>query len=187
MRTTLLAVTLLSALGLKTAWAAEDEWQITPRGFAGDLDLKRGYTGVNGSRTDADLVGIGCGIGYLTPMGVVVAAGLDGGGEYDLFGTFDSYSLDQRFVAVGYQFELGNGWRFVPMVGRTRWRLESEEGLLLNPGPEQRSVVTGYDYYWEASVSRRISRAVALGISYRQGDYQFGDSSATAFMVTIGL
>ncbi|MBM0107383.1 hypothetical protein JM946_21805 [Steroidobacter sp. S1-65] len=187
MRTTLIAVTLLSAFGLETARAGEDEWQITPRGFSGDLDIKRPYTGVNGSRTDADLAGIGCGIGYLTPVGIVAAIGADGGAEFDLFGAFDSYSFDQQFVAVGYQFELGNGWRFVPMVGRTRWRLESEEGLFLNPGPEASEVVRGYDYYWEASVSRRISEAVALGISYKQGDYRFGQSRATAFMVTVGL
>lgn len=187
MRTTLLTVTLLSALGLQTAGAAEGEWQITPRGFSGDLDIKRQYTGVNGSRTDANLAGIGCGIGYLTPIGIVAAIGADGGAEFDLFGSFDSYSFDQRFVAVGYQFEWGDGWRFVPMVGRARWRLESEEGILLNPGPEQSEVVRGYDYFWEASVSRRISRVVALGISYKQGDFRFGQSRAAAFMVTIGL
>lgn len=187
MRTPLLVVTLLSAFALQTARAAESEWQITPRGFAGDLDIKRQYTGVNGSRTDADLAGIGCGVGYLTPMGIVVAIGADGAAEYDFYGAFDSYSFDQRFAAVGYQFELGNGWRFVPMVGRTRWRLESKEGLFLNPGPEESAVIKGYDYYWEASVSRRISRVVALGVSYRQGDHRFGQSRATAFMVTIGL
>lgn len=187
MRTTFLAVTLLSTLALQTARAAEHEWQITPRGFAGDLDIKRQFTGVNGTRTDADLAGIGCGVGYLTPVGVVVAASVDASAEYDFYGSFDSYSLDQLSVAVGYQFELGNGWRVVPMVGRTRWRLESEEGLLFNPGPEERDVIRGYDYYWEASVSRRISQAVSLGVSYRQGDYQFGQSRAAAFVVTIAL
>lgn len=187
MRTTLLAVTLLSTLGPQAARAAEDEWQITPRAFSGDLDIKRQYTGVNGSRTDADLAGIGGGIGYLTPVGIVAQIGADGGGEFDLFGTFDSYSFEQRFVAVGYQFELGNGWRFVPMVGRTRWQLKSEEGLFLNPGPEQSEVIKGYDYYWEASVSRRISQVVSLGVSYKQGDYTFGQFRAAAFMVTIGL
>lgn len=187
MRTALLAVSLLSALGLQTARAGEDEWQITPRGFSGDLDIKRQYTGVNGNRTDADLAGIGCGVGYLTPIGIVAAIGADGGAEFDLFGAFDTYSFDQQFVAVGYQFELGDGWRFVPMVGRARWRLESEEGMFLNPGPEESEVIRGYDYYWEASVSRRISETVALGVSYKQGNYEFGESRTAAFAVTIGL
>ena len=187
MRNAFLAVTLLSALGLQTAGAVESEWQITPRGFFSDLDVKRQYTGVNGAHTDADLGGIGVGVGYLSPVGIVAAIGGDIGGEFDVYGAFDSYTFDQRFVAVGYQFELGNGWRFVPMVGRARWRLEAEEGAFLNPGVERSSVIEGYDYYWEASVSRRISRAVALGVSYKQGDYQFGQSRAAAFIVTIGL
>ena len=187
MRNTLLAVAMISTFGLHTAQATEDEWQITPRGFSGDLDVKRQYTGVNGTRIDANLAGLGCGVGYLTPVGVVVEIGADSAGEFSLFGALDSYSLDQRFAAVGYQFELGKGWRFVPMIGRARWRLDSEEGVFLNPGPERSDVVKGYDYYWEASVSRRISRVVALGIGYKQGDYRFGRANSTAFMVTIGL
>jgi len=187
MRNTLLAVALLSMFGLHTARAAEDEWQITPRVFSGDLDVKREYTGVNGTRIDANLAGLGCGFGYLTPVGVVVEIGADAAGEFSLFGALDTYSIDQQFVAAGYQFELGNGWRFVPMFGRARWRLKSEEGVFLNPGAERSEVIEGYDYYWEASLSRRISRVVTLGIGYKQGDYRFGRASSTAFMVTIGL
>lgn len=187
MRKTLLAVALLSTFGLHPARAAEDEWQITPRGFSSDLDVKRQYTGVNDTRIDGNLVGLGCGIGYLTPVGVVVEIGADAAGELSLFGALDTYDFDQQFVAVGYQFELGSGWRLVPMFGRARWRLKSEEGAAFNPGPQRSDVIEGYDYYWEASVSRRISRVVALGIGYKQGDYRFGRASSTSFMVTVGL
>ena len=187
MRNTLLAVAMISAFGLHTAQAAEDEWQITPRGFSGDLDVKRQYTGVNGARVDGNLAGLGCGIGYLTPVGLVVEIGAEAAGEFSLFGALDTYDIDQQFVAAGYQFELGSGWRFVPKFGRARWRLKSEEGAFLNSGAERSEVIDGYDYYWEASVSRRISRVVSLGISYKQGDYRFGRASSTAFMVTIGI
>lgn len=186
MRNASLALLLLPAL-LHSAHAAEAQWQITPRGVLGDLDVKREYTGANGPRTDGDLFGVGCGFGYLMPFGVVVEIGADFGGEFDFFDALDSYSIDQQFAAVGYQFELGEGWRFVPKFGRTRWRLQSEEGMFLNPGPERSDVLEGYDYYWEASVSRRISRVVALGIGYKQADHRFGRARATSFMVTIGL
>lgn len=186
MRKTLLVLPLLLAL-VPSAQAAEAQWQITPRGQFGDLDVKREYTGANGPRTDGDLLGVGCGFGYLMPFGVVVEVGADVGAEFDFFDALDSYSIDQQFAAVGYQFELGEGWRFVPKFGRVRWRLESEEGMFLNPGPERRDVLEGYDYYWEASISRRISRVVALGIDYKQADHRFGRARSTSFMVTIGL
>lgn len=186
MRNTLLALIFISAVP-HAAQAMEDEWQITPRASSGDLDVKRQYTGVNGARTDADLYGVGCGFGYLTPFGVIAEVGVDFGAEFDFFNTLDSYSINQQFVAVGYQFELGNGWRFVPKFGRTRWRLKSEEGIFLNPGPERSEAIEGYDYYWETSVSRRISRVVALGIDYKQADHRFGRARSASFMVTIGL
>lgn len=187
-RTTVLAAILLSVPGMPTAQAAESEWQIAPRAFIGDLDVKREYTIDDAGRADPKLAGWGGSLGYLTPMGIVVAIGGDYTAEPDFFGSaFDNYSLSQAYAAVGYQFELGEGWRFVPMVGRVRWRLEGEQGAFLNPGPEEVEVMRGYDYYWEASVSRRISRVVALGIAYKQGDCTFGKSSSAAFMVTIGL
>lgn len=186
MRNTPLALLLLSTLA-PAAQAADAQWQLTPRALHGDADVKREYTGVNGPRTDADLYGVGCGFGYLTPFGVVVEVGADFGAEFDLFNTFDSYSFDQQFAAVGYQFELGEGWRFVPKFGRTRWRLKSEEGAFLNPGPEDKDVLEGYDYYWEASVSRQISRVVALGVDYKQADHRFGRARSASFMVTIAL
>jgi hypothetical protein len=186
MRNRLLALLFLSTLPY-AAQAAEAEWQITPRALLGDADVKREYTGVNGSRTDADLYGVGCGVGYLMPFGMVVEIGADFGAEFDLFNALDNYSLDQQFVAVGYQFELGEGWRFVPKFGRARWRLQSEEGVFLNPGPEDKDVLEGYDYYWEASVSRRISRVVALGVDYKQADYRFGRARSASFLVTMGF
>lgn len=186
MRKPLLTLLLLSTF-LHSAQAAEAEWQITPRALLGDLDVKREYTGANGPRTDGDLYGVGCGFGYLLPFGAVVEVGADFGTEFDLFNAFDSYSINRQFAAVGYQFEMGQGWRFVPKFGRTRWRLKSQEGVFLNPGPERRDVLEGYDYYWEASISRRISRVVALGIDHKQANHRFGRDRTTSFMVTIGL
>ena len=186
MRSPLLAMTLLAAFATHPARAAENEFQITPRAGTGDLRINA-FEGVNDQLVDSDTLGLGCAFGYLTPIGILAEIGADSYGQWDLFDAFDSFSLSQRFVAVGYQFELGNGWRFVPKAGRARWKLHSDEGRLFHPGPEAENEVRGYGYYWEASVSRRISRVVALGVTYKQGNYDFGRSRTTAFLVTLGF
>jgi hypothetical protein len=175
---------LITAHG--TASAVESEFQITPRTGFGDLRLDH-FEPVPNSTADTDTYGLGAGVGFLTPVGIVVEAGVEAFGDYDFFDTLDSLSLQQKFVSVGYQFELGSGWRLVPRVGRARWKLRSEEGLFFNPGPEESRELRGYDYFWEASVSRRISRRVTLGVNYKQGNYEFGRTRSTAFLVTLGF
>ena len=186
MRHTLLAMALSGAFAAHPALAVEDEFQITPRVGRGDLRVDA-FKGINDQLVDTDIAGLGCGFGYLTPIGIVAEIGGDSYGEFDFFNAFDRFSLEQRFVAVGYQVELGSGWRFVPKVGRARWKLHSKEGALFHPGPEAETEIRGYDYYWEASVSRRISNVVAMGVNYKQGNFDFGRSRTTSFLVTIGF
>jgi hypothetical protein len=186
MRIVLAAVIVLAAFGSDSARAVESEFQISPRAGRGDLQIDA-FQGLNDQSADTNTFGLGCGFGVLTPIGVVVEAGGDSYGDLDIVGALDSFTLSQNFAAVGYQFELGSGWRIVPKVGRTRWKLRSEEGMLFNPGPEATREIRGYDYYWEASVSRRISSVVALGVAYKQGDFSFGRSRTTSFLVTLGF
>ena len=185
---TLLRMTLaLCALVVaRHAAAATSEFQITPRAGIGELRINE-LVGVNDDLVDTDTMGIGVGFGVLTPIGVVLEAGADSFGDFDFFNALDSFSLTQQFVSVGYQLELGDGWRLVPRAGHARWKLRSEEGLLFNSGPEQSRDARGYDYYWELSVSRRVSRTVTLGLNYKQGNYEFGRTRATAFLVTLGF
>jgi hypothetical protein len=188
MRRILLLTTLAlcSLVAVTHAAAATTEFQITPRAGIGELRIGA-LAGVNDDLVDTDTLGIGVGFGVLTPVGIVLEAGADSFGDFDLFNALDSFSLTQQFVSVGYQLELGDGWRIVPRAGRARWKLRSEEGLLFNPGPEETRDARGYDYFWELSVSRRISRVVTLGLNYKQGEYEFGRTRSTAFMVTLGF
>jgi hypothetical protein len=170
----------------QAANAAAPEFQITPRAGKGTLRVDESID-LNDSLAGDDTFGLGAGFGYLTPPGVVLEIGADSFGSFDLFDTFDSLSLTQEFASIGYQAEFGNGWRLVPRVGRARWKLRAEEGLVFNPGPEETREFRGWDYYWELSLSRRISRVVALGLHYKQGNYNFGRTRTTAFLVTLGF
>lgn len=182
-----LALVALFALQ-DTATAAPSEFQITPRVGLGDLRIDA-FEGLEEGLAETDTYGLGVGVGFLTPIGVVVEAGIDTFGDYEIFDNLDSFSLEQKFVSVGYQFELGQGWRIVPRVGRTRWKLKSEEGrfFFFDFDPDGSREIRGYDYFWEASVSRRISRVVTLGVNYKQGNFEFGRTRTTAFVVTFGF
>jgi hypothetical protein len=166
--------------------SAESEFQITPRIGVGELRIDR-FVGVRDEEITTSTHGIGVSFGFLTPTGIVGEVGAETFGDFDLFDTFDSHELTQQFVSLGYQFELGDGWRIVPRAGRARWKLRSEEGLLFNPGPEETREVRGYEYFWELSVARRVSRTVTLGLNYKQGSYEFGRSQSAAFLVTLGF
>jgi hypothetical protein len=182
----ILSFALTAALAGQHACAATPEFQIAPRVGAGSLRIDA-FAAVNEERVSVDTLYVGGGVGYLTPIGVVVELGADSFDHLSFLGTNDSFSLTQRFVSVGYQAELGNGWRLVPRAGRARWKLASTEGWIFNPGPEEQRRTKGYDYFWEVSVSRRLSRIVALGVSYKQGQYDLGRSRSTTFLVTLGF
>jgi hypothetical protein len=182
---TMAAAGLLLALQ-GTANAAKTEFQITPRAGFGELRVDQ-FVGAASSRAETDTYGVGVGLGVLTPIGVVFEAGIDDFGDFDFFNTFDSFNLTQKFASVGYQFELGSGWRLVPRVGRTHWKLRSEEGRIFNPGPEEVQSISGDGYFYEASVSRRISDVVTLGMNYKHGNFDFGRSRSVAFHVTLGF
>ena len=165
--------------------AATSEFQLTPRVGYGALKIHE-FANVDGFEADTRTFGIGAGAGYLTPIGVVLEVGYDSFGNFDLFQT-GSFSLSQEFASIGYQFDLGHQWRLVPRVGRAHWELRSKEGRLFNPGPEDVRYVKGNDYFWEVGVARQISRVVTLGVTFKQGQYDFGRTQSGAFTVTLGF
>ncbi|MEP7247897.1 MAG: outer membrane beta-barrel protein [Gammaproteobacteria bacterium] len=181
-----ISASLALLIGTQCACAAETEFQITPRVGFSSLKVGR-FVGVNAEDKTTETLGIGAGFGVRIPLGIVLEIGADEFSDLDLFDELDGFTLKQRFVDVGYQFELGDAWRIVPRIGRAKWKLRSEEGRLFNPGLEASRNIRGNDNFFELSVSRRISKVVALGGSYRYGNYGFGRNGTTAFLVTVSF
>jgi hypothetical protein len=181
------AVFTVGALAMaQTAMSAETEFQISPRVGIGELRVDP-FFGLNDEETTVDTQGLGVSVGFLTPVGIVGEIGADAFGDFDFFESVDSYSLTQQFVSLGYQFELGDGWRLVPRAGRARWKLRGEEGWFFNPGPELTKEARGYNYFWEVSLARRVSKTITLGMNYKQGSYEFGRTHSVAFLMTLGF
>jgi hypothetical protein len=184
MRKTFLAIVLAFGAAVQPTFGAESsEFQITPRIGQGELKLDA-FEGVDGLH-ETDTYGLGVGFGVLTPIGLIFEVGADSYGNVEIFGD-EEFSLSQRYVAIGYQFEFGDGWRFVPKVSRARWKLRSDRGLFDFNDDDDRAL-RGYEYTYEATVGRKVSRAVTLGMNYKQGDYDFGRARALSFVVQIGI
>jgi hypothetical protein len=188
MKKALLAATLALCAMARPAFSAEggSEFQITPRIGQGELRLDA-FEGVDDQLHETDTYGIGIGFGVKTPIGVLFEIGADSQGNVELFDDDDdAFSLSQRYIAVGYQFELGDGWRLIPKVSRVRWKLRSDEGLFDFHDDDDKEL-RGYEYVYEATIGRKISNTITLGLNYKQGDYDFGRARALSFVVQIGI
>lgn len=187
MRTAILAATLAMCAITQPALSAEDdsEFQITPRIGQGELRLDA-FEGVDDNLHETDTYGVGIGFGVKTPIGVLFEIGGDSQGNVEIFDDDEEFSLTQRYVAVGYQLELGDGWRLIPKVSRVRWKLRSDEGLFDFHDDDDKEI-RGYEYVYEATIGRQVSRVVTLGLNYKQGNYDFGRARALSFVVQIGI
>jgi hypothetical protein len=186
MQAPVIALALLAALLCSQARASEAEFQITPRLGFGEITLDPGVTSIT-TEKHIDTADAGVSFGYVTPFGLVLEGGLQFQSNFSFFGTFDELAFLERYVAAGYQLEFGNGFRLTPKVGRTRWRLRNEEGRFLNPGPEAREEIKGYEDFWEVNFSKTISEYVALGVRYKSAEYDFGRVESFMFVTTFGF
>lgn len=191
MKTVTAMLALLAAAHCCQTHASEQELQITPRLGFGNIELDPGVLTVDNSDVDedneVDTIDAGVGLAYLTPFGLVLEAGLQGQTNTLFGGLFDELTFSERYVAVGFQFELGNGFRLTPKVGRTHWELRNEEGIFLNPGPEQVEEIDGYEDFYEVSFTKTISRSISMGVRYKWADYSFGEVDSVMFVTTFGI
>ena len=184
MRKLCIAVATLCALATTTSLRAAEraEFQIMPRAGRGELKLDR-FRNVDDRLAELDTGGLGVGFAVLTPAGLLVEGGTESYGHWDWFDDDDEFFLRQYYIALGYQFELGDGWHLIPKLGRSKWKLTSEDGPLLNGEDIER----GYEYFWEAGFGKRINDVMSLGASVRSGDYEFGDAGSVAFVMTFSF
>jgi hypothetical protein len=168
------------------AFAEGTEFQISPRAGRGELKLDQ-FRGIDDDLAEQDTAGLGVSFGLLTPIGVLVEAGTESFGNFDFFNADDEFELRQNYVAVGYQFELGDGWRLVPKVGRSKWKLTSDEGWLFSDDDVDSTVRRGYENFWELGFGKRVSDVMTLGASVRSGDFDFGSAGSVSFVMTFGF
>jgi hypothetical protein len=179
-----MALATLCALTTTTSLAAEHaEFQLSPRAGRGVLKLDR-FRNVDQRLAEIDTGGLGVSFAVLTPIGLLLEGGTESYGHFDFFDSDDELVLRQDYLALGYQFELGDGWYLVPKAGRSRWKLSSEDGFLLLHDDD---ALRGYEYFWEVGFGKRVTHRLSLGASVRAGDYEFGDAGSVAFVMTFSF
>jgi hypothetical protein len=181
----LVAAALILGFAQCATSAEDSEFQITPHIGQGELKIDA-FEGVDDELHETDTYGLGIGFGVLTPIGVVIEIGADSQGNIEIFDDDEEFSLTQRYIAVGYQLELGDGWRITPKVGRASWKLRSDEGLFDFNDDDDREL-RGYEYVYDVTVARKVSRVLTLGLNYKQGDFDFGKARALSFVVQFGI
>ena len=188
MRKLCMALATVCALATTTPLLAAEsiEFQISPRAGRGVLKLDQ-FRNVDKDLAELDTGGLGVSFAVLTPIGLLVEAGTESYGNFNLFKADDEFVLRQDYAALGFQFELGDGWHLVPKVGRSRWKLTSEQGWLLHDDDVQTDLRRGYENFWELQFGRRINDVMSLGASVRSGDYDFGDAGSVAFVMTFSF
>jgi hypothetical protein len=188
MRKLCMALATVCALGTTAPLLAAErtEFQISPRAGRGVLKLDQ-FRNVDDDLAELDTGGLGVSFGVLTPVGLLVEAGTESYGNFTFFSADDEFVLRQDYAALGYQFELGDGWHIVPKAGRAKWKLTSEKGWLLHDRDVQTDMVRGYEYFWELTFGKRVSDVMSVGGSVRSGSYEFGDAGSVAFVMTFSF
>ena len=188
MRKLCVTLTAMGALATTSALPAAErtEFQISPRAGRGVLELDQ-FRNVDRDLEELDTGGLGVSFAVLTQVGLLIEGGTESYGNFDFFDADDEFIVRQDYVALGYQFELGDGWHLVPKAGRAKWKLTSEEGWLLHDDDVEADLQRGYEYFWELGFGKRVTDVLSLGASVRSGSYEFGDATSVAFVMTFAF
>lgn len=176
---------LLLSVTTGSAMAAEG-FQISPRVGKSTLRLDAdAVTTHEAVEKDTFLTGVT--MAYVTPFYLMAEGGYSTQGNWTWFGSEDKYKLSEYSIAVGVQIDTPRGFRIVPKVGRERWDLYSKEGLLHTTLPNTANTRRSYDNFWELTLQKKIGESVALGVTYKDNPYDFGNMKSIAFTASFGL
>lgn len=190
MKTKLIALAM-TGLSAVPAMAADNELQLNGRVGSGSLRID---SNVLADRLPDDVrtTMLGVGLGYVTPIGVLVEGGYASSANRDRWFDGDDdddlhYRLSEYTLAVGYQLETPRGFRVIPKVGSSRWDLYSRDMPFLAADPDHYNNLRGYQNFWELGVQKTLGKVVALGVTYKDNNFDFGSVRSLALTVTVSM
>ncbi|HVY23395.1 MAG TPA: hypothetical protein VG962_08605 [Steroidobacteraceae bacterium] len=176
------------ALTASPVMAADNgSFMISPRVGRTTITIDRDMLASN-ERVDVDTLTTGIALGYVAPFNLLVEGGYTSQGNWTWFGTEDKYRLSEYNIVLGYQINTPHDFVITPRVGRARWDLYSRDVALTHPAdPLDPQRERGYDNFWEISLQKKVGRSAALGISYRDNSYGFGNVKSIVFLASIKM
>jgi hypothetical protein len=181
--TTLLAGALLAATFQLPAAAGKPEVQLSLTGGQQRLRIDGDrWLGGETVREDSWLNGIS--LGMRAPAGFVARAGIAHAVRDEWGGNDGDIELYHYSAAVGWQFDLER-WRFTPLVGMQRSKLNSEARLLLNDDGSRTDKLYDTVPFVDLSLQRRLGDHWAVGVTARDSFEEFGHSRSWGFAMTV--
>ena len=178
---------MMGFLFASQAMADDGHFVITPRIGKTTLTINRDML-VSDQRVDVDALATGVALGYVTPFNLLIEGGYLSQGNWTWFGTVDEYRLSEYNLVVGYEINTPHDFVITPKVGRSRWDLYSKNVELTHPtDPLDPQRERGYDDFWELGLQKKVGKSAALGISYKDNHYQFGNVKSIAFVASIKM
>jgi hypothetical protein len=180
-------VALAASLASGGAFAEnQGELQISP--YVGYTHMRlEGAQLRSGETTRFDLLLGGVTLGYVTPIGIVIEAGTSNAFHDQWFDDDEDFSLDTDYAALAYQIDTGNGWRFVPKVGRMSWKVTSGGRELVDELGDRHRTTRGNENFYELSLLRHVSKSIVLGVNVKDVDAEFGHARSAVFTVSFGF
>ncbi|WP_053980726.1 outer membrane beta-barrel protein [Marinagarivorans algicola] len=121
--------------------------------------------------------------GYHFANDIVAEANLVYSSNINILNAFDRYSLYELKGLVGYSFTLNQALTLVPMIGFSKWDLDTKEGALLNSGPEAEENFDGIDVAYKLRLNLAFDSLTMMSLSYAITEADFGRTQA----VQVGL
>ncbi len=122
-------------------------------------------------------------IGYHFDSNVELEFGFSASDTADFLGIdlSDSLNLDETKASIGYRLYLADRFYITPKIGVGFWRVEAEEGIFLNPGPEFVEKQNGEGIFAGFDAAVEFSDHFGAYFGFVSNDYDFGDSHAFRF------
>lgn len=130
-------------------------------------------------KIDNNGIGVTYLVGYRWENNLVVETNLSFASNNFLFEGTDFYETTEGKLMLGYSFQLAKHLRIVPLIGVSRWEVDLQEGLIFNPGPEQRDEFDGTDLTYKFSLEFPFNNGFALSLSYSNTNIDIGTAEMT--------
>jgi len=160
---------------------------IAPYGGYTHLRLDEGtvYNELDTVRFDA--LTFGASFGFQMPIGFQVEIGRSHAVHADVFDDRGDFELTENYGAVGWRIPIAEGWHFTPKIGRVGWELSSDHRIMLDENGERHYDVTGWDNFYELSLTRELGKNVSLGVNFKDVDQDFGHARSGTFTASFAF
>lgn len=144
----------------------------------GHIDVDEDYRFSEDTKNNQGSITLGALALYKFDFNLVLGSHVSTYYGYSNFGGDDRIHVNDVSVLMGYSFNIAPHFRFVPMVGLSRWKVRSKEGAMFNPGEEEQVGYKGTNPFLRLNFEIPINKRFAINVAYTYGEFDYGDLMA---------